>query len=175
MAELITKADSAPEDSAAQRDCAQAIRQLWEARATFPGPSQPLASFEPIVRALERLDPERPRWGYFDDRRRKADLEGDTSAIYTELALRLDESMGGVIRFLMREAAASAVDSEHEWIDPIDQSGDDEPSLVSSIIESLGYGNSDDKRISDALSSVMAVQKVLDAIADSLRQRNGDE
>lgn len=60
IAELIDAADNAlPQERAArQQKCYDAILQLWERHATFPGSKDPFKAFKPIVRALKRLDPD---------------------------------------------------------------------------------------------------------------------
>jgi len=170
IAELIASAEANPDKPEAQRECAQAILQLWEYRSTFPGPNPPLASFEPIARALERLDPEHINWGYFDAYRPRVQPNSKLNVAAVELALTLDRSLGGVIRFLLREATVEAVSAERKWLDPKELGTDEDRSIVSSIIEGIGYGTSESKT-ADAIRSVESVRAALDQIAENLRDR----
>jgi hypothetical protein len=92
--------------------------QLWEHLSIFPGPNAPLASFGSVARALERLDPENLRWGYFDAYNAGVEPESKPNVRAAELALALDRSLGGLIRLLLREATLEAVSAEKKWLGP---------------------------------------------------------
>ena len=172
VAELIALAEANPEDPESQRKCSQAILQLWARRSTFPGPGTPLAAFEPITRALERLDPARVRWGYFDFHGVRAEPDGSAKVSVIDLALELDQSVGGVIRYLLREATDDAISAEREWLDPQEPDAED-TSVVGSIIAAMRFVTAESKVV-DALRSVEDMQKVLAKLAESLRSRTSE-
>jgi hypothetical protein len=169
VAELISFAEANPEDPESQRKCAQAILQLWERRSAFPGPDAPLAAFEPIVRALGRLDPARISWGYYEAYGARIEPNGTAKVSVVDLALELDRSMGGVIRYLLQEATDDAISAEQKWLDP-QEPGAEETSVVGSLIEAMRLVTADSKAV-DALRSVEDMQGVLAKIAENLRSR----
>lgn len=170
VAELIASAEANPDNSESQRECAEVILQLWEHRSTFPGPNTPLVSFEPITRALERLDPERISWGYFDAYGSGVNPNSMLNITAVELALTLDRGLGSIIRFLLREATEEAASAEQKWLDPKELGADEETSIVSSIIDAIGYDTSESK-IADTMRSIENVRSMLDKISDNFGYR----
>ena len=169
VAELITSAELNTDSPKAQHDCAQAILQMWEHRSAFPGPNAPLASFEPIARALEHFDPERPTWGHLDAYKAgEPNIKPNAEA--AELALKLDRSLGGIVRFLLHDAVDAAVSTEQKWLDATD-SVDEDFSIVSSIIETFGYGTSESNDLAAKLKAVENARALLDEVADKMRDR----
>jgi hypothetical protein len=61
LAELISAAETASEAQKhdLEQRCADTIIKLWANRDTFPDGMRPFKNFEPVFRALEKLDPER--------------------------------------------------------------------------------------------------------------------
>ena len=82
VAELLEAAVNAParERDSARRACFEAILALWDHRAALPDGRRPFEDLEPVVRALESLDPagETPR--YFAYARRAMKSGDDTAA-----------------------------------------------------------------------------------------------
>ena len=60
IADLLDKASTASDEEKPerQRQCFDAILKLWSHRMALPDGKRPLESFEPIIRALESLDPD---------------------------------------------------------------------------------------------------------------------
>jgi hypothetical protein len=168
VADLVTSAEANPDDAELQRKCAQAIVQLWAHRSAFPGPGTPLAAFGPIARALERLDPAHVRWGHFDAYGARDEPDGTPMVSVVDLALELDQSVGSIIRYLLREATDDAISAEHAWLDP-QEPGANDTSVVGSIIEAMRFVTAESKAV-DALRSVENMQVVLAKIAESLRR-----
>ena len=102
IAELILDVeDATPEDKASkQQCCASAILELWQHRAELPNGTRPFEDIEPILRALERLDPlnETPR--YFQQPREiAADAEADAEVReWLEMADSIDSTARELIR-----------------------------------------------------------------------------
>ena len=67
VADLIAKAENATgeEGSLNQKKCFDAILALWMHRAAFPSGKRPFEEMEPVVRAIESLDPEDSTPRYF--------------------------------------------------------------------------------------------------------------
>ena len=64
LMDAVTKAAS-EEREAAQNGCCDAILKLWTHRAGLPDGKRPFEDLEPIMRALESLDPENDTPRYF--------------------------------------------------------------------------------------------------------------
>jgi len=169
VASLIASAQANPNDVESQRECARAIAELWSHRSTFPGPNTPLAAFEPIARALERLDPDQPSWGHHTAYAARIESSGTADVTAVKLALMLDGSMGGVIRFLLREATGEAVTAEQKWLSP-GELGEEGTSIVDAIINSMRPVTAG-REAADALRTIAELQSVLTAIAEDLRDR----
>lgn len=108
----------------AQRICASAIVELWSHRANLFGGRQPLGSIEPILHTLVALDPNAkqsfhfPEILGFDLPKRE-----EQARAWFELARDLDFSARLLIDFLIRRAAADAVDQTADWIDAARNAG----------------------------------------------------
>src|SRR5947207_10373544 len=92
-ADLINRVEFAdgPDRDKLQRECAAEILRLWSHRHNFRNPDRPMASYEPLYRALARLDPENPPWSYlrsFDsDTAPTADQLGINAVLKAALAI----------------------------------------------------------------------------------------
>ncbi len=120
IAELIEEAGSAKveERTAKFAKCADAILKLWERRHQLPNGKRPFEDLEPILRALESLDPadETPR--YFRSQRlaaREAEHNDETRK-WLELADSLDYSAKILIRYCLTQAAKTALDRSKDWV-----------------------------------------------------------
>ena len=60
LADLITKAENASggDKDAGRKECFDAILALWRHRSELPSGKRPFAELEPVIRAVESLDPE---------------------------------------------------------------------------------------------------------------------
>jgi len=109
-----------PERSAAQDRCFKAILELWSYRAELPDGKRPLAEMEPVVRAIESLDPDAERPRYYGE----PNIKGK-SAQLLEFAKNLDASARSLIRFLLSEAAAIGVGKSSDWLVAAEAAGMD--------------------------------------------------
>ncbi|MES2170633.1 MAG: hypothetical protein V4479_07925 [Actinomycetota bacterium] len=96
-------------------------------------------------------------------------FDSTTTPTTVELALLLDQSLGGVIRFLVQEAVEEASSAESKWLDAGEATVVDDESVVSSIVQTMGYGDAEKDKTTSALEPVETVQTVLSEIADCLR------
>ncbi|TFB51056.1 hypothetical protein [Cryobacterium tagatosivorans] len=117
IASLMNEAEAATGERALElrSQCSTEILKLWKHRAGLPGDSRPMSSFEPILRALEKLDPERPTWTRLRSFRNRDEFAGPTSQLLNA-AIAIDESSVRAIRALLSESAIVASDHERTWI-----------------------------------------------------------
>lgn len=119
LAERINDAETAPPElkGAAQQACVELILELWRHNACFPDKARPYADMDPILRAIESLDPERSEFRYA---RRARHAAG--SASLPEDAQRWLKFASGVdntARYLVEVALSQAVEASgstaSEW------------------------------------------------------------
>src|SRR5690348_406585 len=75
LAELIKKADrqSTRNRPAHLEKCFEAILALWQHRYELPDGKRPFEGLEPVLSALESLDPSYPKFRYYSSARQSAD------------------------------------------------------------------------------------------------------
>ena len=129
LAELMDQAENAsPEERAAsKRRCSDAILELWSHRAELPDGKRPFEDLEPIIRAIESLDPENETPRYFASIRDAIDeAEGDQQV---QSLLKVVRDMDSTARILISQtlvdAALSAVDKSKEWVALAEEAGAD--------------------------------------------------
>ena len=104
---------------------ANLIVQLWTHRRGAPLQKEPLASIEAVERALERMDPQRPAWGYYQPfELRDAPSEAEVAVLVPlQMALSLDRAVGDLVRDLVAYAASIAQSDDAEWIATVREAG----------------------------------------------------
>jgi hypothetical protein len=119
IAEQITAAESAAESDreARKQAAAESILALWQRRAGLPG-DPPMHAFERVFLALDRLAETQDPWRFYrsfpeDAEPSPGDVISDT---LLSLALRVEASAREIVRALIAEAAATALDREARWI-----------------------------------------------------------
>jgi len=97
------------EKTAAQERCFQTILALWKHRSSMPSGHRPFESFEPILRALERLDPEAPRpfYYHFKDPREPMPEPGSVRDLM-EFVVHIDATTRVLIDAVLAEATEKA-------------------------------------------------------------------
>lgn len=137
IADLISRAETA-ENSARvtlQRECSAEILRLWSHRHSFRNPDRPLASYEPLYRALDRLDPESPPWSFLRT------FEQDTAPTPDQLevnnllkaAIAIEEAARDAVRELILSAAEVATQREAKWLELARKIQDDESALIHTL------------------------------------------
>jgi hypothetical protein len=122
IASLIQEVESASgeERRAKEKECREAILELWKVRHEMPNGRRPLESFEGIFRALASFDPadSTPRY-YRASRPPRNDLgqESDETAQWLELVEGFDYSARVLMRYCLTRAAETAVDKSREWVE----------------------------------------------------------
>ena len=120
VAEQITAAESAgdSEREAREQAAAESILALWQRRAGLPGGRPPMHAFERVFLALDRLaEPQNP-WRFYrpfpeDAEPSPEDVIADT---LLSLALSVEDSAREIVRTLIAQAAATALDREARWV-----------------------------------------------------------
>jgi hypothetical protein len=120
IAELIEEAEAAKveERPAKFGTCADAILKLWEHRHQLPNGKRPFEDLEPILRAIESLDPANNTPRYFRSQRMAADetQENDETRKWLKLVDGLDYSAKILIRYCLAQAAQTALDKSRKWV-----------------------------------------------------------
>ena len=120
VAELMDAAENvtSQERAAAQERCFNAILELWSRRSELPDGKRPFENLEPIMRAVESLDPDEEFPRYFRSVRGgivEEDEETQTKSLL-ELVDILDSTARILIGYTLAEAARSAADKSKEWV-----------------------------------------------------------
>jgi len=137
IAELITKVEAArPEerDELSSR-CAAAILDLWRHRSVLPNGKRPFEEIEPILRALQSLDPEDDTPRYFRSVRPYPERTAEEAEVqkWLDLANHFDRTARMLIRDCLGQAAAVALDKAIEWVRRAEAAGAAE-GIESSVI-----------------------------------------
>ena len=166
VAELIDAAsNAAPEErAAAERKCFETILELWGYRAELPDGRRPLENLEPIVRALESLDPDNEMPRFFRSVRRSID--------------KTEERI--LIGYTLADAARSALDKSKDWVAAAEKAGTG-PGFVHVLTSFVAGGRDGDgrsdgkelerKRLSDQLERLEAFTNAAALLADDVRAR----
>lgn len=120
IAELIQKAETATGDAkqSAENACFEAILKLWAHRAELPIGKRPFQDIEPVIRAVESLDPEDDTPRYFRAVRppRGEAAEEPETEKWLKMVEGLDYSAKVLIGYCLAEAADAAQDKTREWV-----------------------------------------------------------
>ena len=186
VAELIQNAEAAgPQDRADEKaKCAAAILEIWKHRSQFPAGSRPIEDFEPILRALENLDPDRNGFRYLDSlRQMAADMETTPEAAnWLSFADSVDSSARILISYCLARAAKDAMDASADWINLAKEADADKELdfvVVRTLSEKRDLLNATEtnerarKRIEDRITHLEAFQAMAAGVASELRTQLG--
>jgi hypothetical protein len=120
LAGLIRTAErqSAKNRPAVLKECFDAILALWQHRHELPDGKRPFQGVEPVLRALESLDPANAERRFFPSALPPAGTteESKETRRWLELAEGLDNSARILIRECLTNAAAAAIDKSKGWV-----------------------------------------------------------
>lgn len=184
IAELIDAAsNAAPEGCAvAERKCFETILELWGHRAELPDGRRPFENLEPIVRALESLDPDNETPRFFRSVRRSIDMAEESSHTLSlfEFVNGIDSTARILIGYTLADAARSALDQSKDWVAAAEKAGTS-PGLVHVLTSFVAGGRDGDegsdgnelerKRLSDRLEHLEAFTNAAALLADDVRAR----
>jgi len=185
IADLLAQAEAAAPDErgAAEGTCAQAILDLWRHRNVLPQHLRPLDEVAPILRALAFLDLNPQDIRYYPSPMRAAVLAGVKGDVKhaIELALGVDYTARVLIRMLLQQAAAAAVDDVVPWVELARAAGAEdggEQRLLELMLNEDETENAEDESIRavlrDRLNRLEAFAGAAAAEATELRKRLGD-
>ena len=184
VAELINAASVAAEEerAVAERRCFETILELWGHRAELPDGRRPFESVEPIVRALESLDPDNEMPRFFRSVRRSIDKaeEGSHTQSLLEFVNGIDSVARILIGYALADAARAALDESKDWIAAAKRAGTG-PEFVQVLTSFAAGGRDGDERLdgdevererlSDQLERLEAFGNAAALVADDLRTR----
>jgi hypothetical protein len=114
----IAEHSSEIEKKEAEERCFETILKLWNHRSAFPRGSRPFENFEPILRALERLDPENDRHYFFEDRDDTSESVPEELNKWLDVAKGIDEAARIWLKYVFKQATLAATDeSTIEWLE----------------------------------------------------------
>jgi len=106
--------------------CSAAILELWKHRNKFPNGKRPFEDFEPVLKALESLDPTDNRPRYFREIFNHAETEqGAKARKWLKVADTLDYSAKILIGYCLAQAAKSALHKSQQWVELAEAAGAD--------------------------------------------------
>jgi hypothetical protein len=120
IADLITnaKTKTGEEKGLAEKKCFEAILDLWKHRAELPNGKRPHEDLEPVVRAIESLDPDddmprcfRSIWPAKGEDEKQSEMEA-----WLDVASDLDYSAKVLIGYCLAQAANAALDKSKVWV-----------------------------------------------------------
>jgi hypothetical protein len=130
VAEQISAAESASDNDLAgkQQAVAESILALWQRRSGLPTDRPPMQAFERVFLALDRLAEPGDPWGFYRLFPKEAEPSAEDVASETllRLALNLEDSAREIVRALVVEAAATALNQEAEWVRLTENLSEDE-------------------------------------------------
>ena len=144
IAEQMTVAENATGDKkrVAEQRCFETILKLWQHRSALPNGHRPFESFEPIFRALAKLDPDNPQPYYYSrfnatpSEKDEVSKEPNEVLQWIDLANAIDRSARILIEFIFHQASLIAIDEKTiNWlINAIGISPNDDVSIVVRLV-----------------------------------------
>lgn len=183
IADLMVKAEdaTAADKEKFQRETFDAILNLWRHRSGLPSGVRPFEKLEPVVRAVESLDPENDTPRYFRMARPPREDEVGTSEQekWLDLAEGLDYTAKILIGYCLIEAAGAALDKSKEWVklaEAIDDDGASEfviriMSKASDLHRAPDPDSEQRKLLSERIRRLRSFTRSAASVADSLDQR----
>lgn len=184
VAELIRDAEkaNAEERPAKMRTCSEAILNLWKHRNELPSGKRPFEELEPILRALESLDPDDDTPRYFRLARVAAEEadEKDETKSWLKLIDGLDYSARMLIRYCLTQAAQTALNRSVEWVTLAEAAGADESaefriirvlSEEDSMLKVSDPNEEEAKRIDARIERLEAFARMAMSVVSELRQK----
>lgn len=182
VAELIDAAENAPgeERREARGRCFEAILNLWSHRSELPDGKRPFESIEPVVRAMESLDPESSTARYFRSVRDEVveGEEGEETQSLLEFVHSIDSTARILIAHTLAEAARSAIDRSRSWVAMAEAAGTD-PGVIDLVIRvgsddwssNPNTGREERDRFQERIDRLSTFVEMVGPVADELKKR----
>ncbi|MEI7234612.1 AVAST type 3 anti-phage protein Avs3b [Pectobacterium carotovorum] len=128
IAELIYDAENTTDETvriAKQLEIRDSVWAFWANRYELPFGNKPFKELEPILRALESLDPENLRPRYFFPYPGLTDREKETSETqkWLKAAESIDLASKTLIDYCLSLAAENSIDKSQEWVELAQKAG----------------------------------------------------
>lgn len=136
IAELIYDAENTTEETvriAKQLEIRDSIWAFWANRYELPFGNKPFKELEPILRALESLDPENqhPRYFFPHPGLTNREKESTETQKWLKVAESIDSSSKILIDYCLSLAAENSIDKSQEWVELAQKAGlDDDIDLI---------------------------------------------
>jgi hypothetical protein len=184
IADLIAKAESATveEKQSTNQKCFEAILELWKYRAELPNGKRPFENLEPVVRAIESLDPDDDTPRYLRAARlpKGEGKEKSEAQTWLNLVSNLDYSAKILIGFCLAEAARAAVDKSEEWVKLVETVGVEENAtelVIRFVSSNADLGKKPDpnaevrRQLKDRIGRLEGFIKLAEAVTGDLKTR----
>lgn len=184
IADLIAKTESATEEekSASEKACFDAILTLWKHRAELPNGKRPFEDLEPVIRAIESLDPADDTPRYFrsvqsPQRQSKEKSEVDQ---WLDMVRGLDYSAKSLIGYCLGEAARAAIDKSEEWVRLAEAAATEDGAaeiVIRFVSSNADLGNRPDpnveiaRQLQDRIERLEGFTRLAEAVVGDLRAR----
>jgi hypothetical protein len=186
IAEQITAAESAGEAhrEASEQAVAESILTLWQRRGGLPGDRPPMHAFERVFLALDRLAEPQDPWRFYQPfpEGTEPSPEDVISNTLLSLALNVEDSARQIVRALIAEAAATALDREAQWVRLSENLAEDEERQAIRHLRrlmSLVEESADTPEGMEPLERIQAYIKrtieQLTAVSDAITEVRGDQ
>ena len=121
IADLMSKAETAEPETrtAARESCAEGILQLWRYKNALPQQLKSLDDLQAVFRTLAFLDLDPDDMRFYRDALKEsvlADVQGEAKRSL-EVAIGVDYTARLLIRMLLQQAAAVAIDAAEPWVE----------------------------------------------------------
>lgn len=128
IAELISDTEHSPDEivrAAKHAELMDSIWAFWVHRYELPIGNKTLQEPEPILRALQSLDPESEQPRYFSSslKRIDTDKESDEVKKWLSIANHIDSTAKILIDYCLSLATENAIDKSKEWVELARQAG----------------------------------------------------
>ena len=154
IAEQMEIAENATGDDKieAKQHCLETILKLWKYRSSLPNRQRPFESFEPIFRALARLDPENTTPYFYsnpDYRSSEPNDSGEDSdkvQLWLDIARGIDQAARVWLEFVFHQAALNATDEKTiSWLEnAVGLPDNDDVSLIVRLIHAKSENESEE-------------------------------
>jgi hypothetical protein len=170
------------EKESVEEKCFESILKLWKHRAELPNGKRPFKELEPVIRAIESLDPDDDRPRYFRSVRPPKEEDEEKSGVeaWLNMASEIDYSARVLIGYCLAQAAGAAVDKSKEWVKLAEAAGaeDEVAKMVVNFLSSeadVGRApNPSDKAPSQLQNRIQRLEgftKLVDSVLHDLKRR----
>jgi len=148
--------------AAVETELIDLILKFWKHRAYFPRGTRPFENYEPVLRALESLDPDQSDGRYFWYRGADELAEGGDAASkpWIDLAKRFDRGARAIVNFCVQQAARASDKPDDAWLSAtkvLAQDSDRDLVVIKIITE---QSKEEDKEVDPAEFAITRAKKV---------------